>query len=151
MQGDAWINLLRRIPANLHEGLVLTLSTGSEVVVQRFVKLDTDFAILRGRMAGTQDNGRLVVLPYSNVVSVNVTRRLLDAEIDAIFGKNGHAFAADIVLSNGESTDRAEQTADDEPANDAEEAPVRPAMPSKTELLKKLRARLRDGNPPTRG
>ncbi len=74
MQGSAWIALFRRIPPNLHDGLMLTLTTGAEIVVQRFVMLEPDYAILCGRMAGTQDNGRIVLLPYSNLVAVNIAQ-----------------------------------------------------------------------------
>src|SRR5437764_4639583 len=93
MQGEAWIALFRRMPVNLHDGLILSLNTGAEVVIQKFVKLEPEYMILRGRMAGTQDNGRVVILPYSNIVTINVTRRLLEAEIEAIFGKEGQTFA----------------------------------------------------------
>lgn len=152
MQGDAWIALFHRIPLNLHDGLILSLTTGAEIVLQKFVKLEADYAILRGRMAGTQDNGRVVILPYSNIVTINVTRRLLEAEIDAIFGKEGQAFAASVpltVAASAESSgggDTPLDTADvvAEAANAA--APPKPAMPSKTALLAKLRARLNETN-----
>src|SRR5256885_16257548 len=99
MQGASWITLFRRIPINLHDGLMLTLSTGAEVVMQKFVKLEPDYAILRGRMAGTQDNGRVIVLPYANLIAVNITRRLLEPEIEAIFGKDAQVFAPSLTLS----------------------------------------------------
>jgi hypothetical protein len=146
MQSAAWISLLRRIPENLHDGLALTLTTGAEVVVQNFVKLDADCLILRGRMAGTQDNGRVVMLPYSNLVSVNITRRLTEPEIEAIFGKDGQPFPAAIPLAApaaAETADRAATPVGDEGA--AADAP-RPAMPSKSVLIAKLRARLADVN-----
>jgi hypothetical protein len=154
MQSASWIALLRRIPANLHDGLVLTLTTGGEVVVQRFVKLDADVAILRGRMAGTQDNGRLVVLPYNNLIAINFTRRISDAEVETIFGKNTQAFAASISLSapaaaEGESAEGNDVAGDDDgdtPHADAVSVPVKPAMPSKTVLIAKLRARLNEAN-----
>lgn len=153
MQSASWIALLRRIPANLHDGLVLSLTTASEVVVQRFIKLDADVAILRGRMAGTQDNGRLVILPYDNLVAINFTRRISDAEIETIFGKNTQAFAAGMALSaassaENESTEPAEAGAENGAAADSDSAAVKPAMPSKTILIAKLRARLNEAHKP---
>src|SRR4051812_40023789 len=94
MHGQAWISLFHRIPANLHDGLMLTLTTGAEVVVQAFVQLDTDYAIVRGRMAGAQDNGRVMMIPYSNLVAVNITRRMTEPEIAAVFGQHAQPFAA---------------------------------------------------------
>ncbi len=154
MQSASWIALLRRIPANLHDGLVLTLTTGGEVVVQRFVKLDADVAILRGRMAGTQDNGRVVVLPYNNLIAINFTRRMSDAEVDTVFGKNTQAFAASIALSapaaEVEASDGNETAGGDDGGEadnaDGGSAPAKPAMPSKTILIAKLRARLNEAN-----
>jgi hypothetical protein len=155
MQGASWIALFRRIPANLHDGLVLSLTTGAEVVVQRFVKLDTDVVILRGRMAGTQDNGRVVILPYCNLIAVNFTRRISEAEVESIFGKNTQTFAANIVLATAATADAAESCDDSaeeaQAANtqsDAADTPTKPAMPSKTILIAKLRARLNEANKP---
>jgi hypothetical protein len=150
MQGASWINLLRRIPANLHDGMALTLSTGAEVVVQRLVKLDPEVAILRGRLAGTQDTGRLVVLPYSHLVAVNIARPLTDGDVDTIFGRNGQAFAGEMALavpgdsSPGDGAPDVDSSANGEP----DAAGPKPAMPSKNQLLAKLRARLSDGNRP---
>ncbi len=151
MQGDAWIALFRRIPVNLHDGLNLALTTGSEVVVQKFVKLEPHFVILRGRLAGTQDNGRVVILPYSNIVSINITRRLLEAEIEAIFGKDTQAFAAPVPLTLAPAAetgggDTPLDTADAVAEANAGPAPPKPVMPSKTALLAKLRARLNEAN-----
>jgi hypothetical protein len=154
MQGTSWITLFRRIPANLHDGLILSLTTGSEVVVQRFIKLDPDVMLLRGRMAGTQDSGRVVILPYSYLVAINFTRRIGDAEVETIFGKNTQPFAANITLSPAGEEDEKPEMADleHEPAlanGHAEAAPgVRAALPSKAELLAKLRARLGDAGRP---
>jgi hypothetical protein len=155
MQGDSWIALFRRIPANLHDGLVLSLTTGAEVVVQRFVKLDTDVAILRGRMAGTQDNGRVVILPYSYLIAINFTRRISEAEVETIFGKNTQTFAANIVLSAAPAADAdaaescddlAEDASAEHAQREAADTPTKPAMPSKSILIAKLRARLNEAN-----
>src|ERR1043166_1073690 len=99
MQGSSWIALFRRIPTSLHDGLILTLTTGGEVVIQQLIKLDADVLILRGRMAGTQDSGRIIVLPYNQLIAINFTRRLSEKDVTAIFGKAHQSFAADITLS----------------------------------------------------
>jgi hypothetical protein len=150
MQGASWISLFRRIPGNLHDGLILSLSTGTEVVVQRFIKLDTDVVVLRGRMAGSQDAGRVVVLPYSHLVSINFVRRLTDTDLETVFGKNTQTFAADINLAPPPA-DGARDDLPDEPVEPAAQGPAgtngggaKPGLPSKAELLAKLRARLGD-------
>jgi hypothetical protein len=149
MQDASWIALFRRIPVNLHDGIALTLSTGAEVVIQQIVKLDSDCVVVRGRLAGTQDNGRVVVLPFSTLASFNFTRHMSEAEVDAIFGSNAPTIAA---VPTGMTTPSAETAASGEPAAvgngqaDLTRAPTRPAMPSKSILIAKLRARLNETN-----
>jgi hypothetical protein len=146
MQGSSWIALFRRIPTNLHDGLILTLTTGGEVVIQQLIKLDADVLILRGRMAGTQDSGRIIVLPYNQLIAINFTRRLSEKDVTAIFGKNAQSFAADITLSPPSKDDDAELDAATDAAADAEAAQkaaqAKAALPSKADLIAKLRSRL---------
>jgi hypothetical protein len=147
MQGASWISLFRRIPANLHDGLMLTLTTGSEVVVQRFVQLESDYAVVCGRMAGTQDNGRIVLLPYNQLVAVNITRKLTETEIESVFGQNAQGFATSLPADGEESAAKAaDAKAPQAPDEETPRAPAKPAMPSKTELLQKLRARMKETN-----
>ena len=60
MQGASWIALFERIPAKLHDTLALTLVTGAEIIMQSLLRLESDFAIMRGRMAGSTDAGRVI-------------------------------------------------------------------------------------------
>jgi hypothetical protein len=87
MHGQAWIALIRRIPARLHDALALTLVTGSEIVIQDILRLDPDYVILRGRMAGSTDAGRVVVMPYDQIVNLVFTKRMTEPEVQSIFGQ----------------------------------------------------------------
>jgi hypothetical protein len=157
MQGTNWVQFFSRIPVNLHDCLALTMSTGAEIVLQRIVKLDEDFAVVRGRMAGTQDGGRVVVIPYNMMVSVAFNRRMMDKEVYAIFGPPGQMAAA-MEFSPADDPDAArkptEEPETEAPTVSAPAAPVNPpapappplAMPSKTILLAKLRARLAENH-----
>lgn len=149
MQGTSWIEFFRRVPVNLHDCLALTVTTGAEIVIQRIIKLEDDFAIMRGRMAGTQDGGRVVVIPYTQLVSVALNRRMTDAEVQAVFGAST-PMAAAIDLAAVADAPAAEEAPAEEPGaaeeEPAEAAPARSAMPSKSVLLAKLRARLAGGN-----
>ena len=154
MQSASWITLFRRIPTNLHDGLVLTISTGGEVVVQKIIKLDVDVVVIRGRMAATHDAGRVMVLPFSQLIAINFVRRLSEQDVTNVFGQNAQSFAADIELQAPTTEEQAEKEAQ----ADAEVKPAaahkptapkpaagKPAMPSKADLLAKLRSRLADG------
>lgn len=155
MQGTTWISFFRRVPVNLHDCMAITMTTGAEIVLQSVVKLDVDFAILRGRMAGTTDGARVTIIPYNMMVSVAFNRRMTDAEVQKVFGAGGPMAAAmELGTAGGEAA--ASEAAPEatppepEPAPPPAPPPVKPPvggpMPSKTMLLAKLRARLAEGN-----
>ncbi len=150
---DSWIAMFRRIPSNLHDTLSLGLTTGSEIVVQKIIRLEPDFMIIRGRVAGTQDSGRIVMIPYAELTYVAIQRFLKDPEVEAIFGKGERWAVAEMVLSSTEGAplgDPIEETPAAEVASVDEPPPVvnpakKPETTSKTALLAKLRDRLKDG------
>jgi hypothetical protein len=143
MQADeAWISLFRRIPANLHDTLALGITTGSEIVVQRIVRLDPDFMIIRGRLAGTQDAGRIVTIPYSQLTFVAIQRDLKDAEVEALFGQSAPAAFADMPNLPA-PTEAAEEDAETT-VNEPEPPVKRPDQPSRNALVAKLRERLKE-------
>jgi hypothetical protein len=149
---ESWIAMFRRIPANLHDTLSLGLTTGSEIVVQKIMKLEPDFMIIRGRVAGTQDSGRIVMIPYAELTYVAIQRFLKDPEVAAIFGKDAPWAVTDVVLSSTEDAPLGEPTPEAANAENAtvnEPAPAvnpvkKPEPASKTALLAKLRDRLKD-------
>lgn len=148
---ESWIAMFRRIPGNLHETLVLGLRTGAEIVMQRLLKLEPDFMIMRGRVAGTQDSGRIILIPYGELAFVSSTRLLKDTEVEVIFGKATADIAPDLVLA---PVQEAGETSQDAPVPElaaTEQAPEEKANPpkkpdaiSKTVLLAKLRERMRE-------
>jgi hypothetical protein len=114
------------------------------------IRLDPDFMIIRGRVSGTQDSGRVIMVPYGELSFVTVARDLKDPEIDAIFGKAAPVAAADLP-SLPASTDAAtpaeptaEEVAAEELAAEEANAPKRPEPVSKTALLAKLRERMKE-------
>lgn len=139
-EDNTWVRLLRRLPANLHDGLTLILTTGAELVVQRFIRLEADVLVLRGRMAGTQDTGRVVIIPYSQLTALALGKLLIDAEIQSIFGEEGGEFAAPLPAAEAPADVPAPPTVNGDGAD--VNTPSKPAMPSKSLLLAKLRARL---------
>ncbi len=87
MLGPSWIPLFQRIPAKLHNSISLTMVTGTEIVVQAIFRVESNFLILRGRMAGTTDAARLVIVPFDQITNLNFTKQMTEPEVRAIFGK----------------------------------------------------------------
>src|SRR5262249_7599624 len=106
MHGPSWIALLRRIPIQYHDSLAFSLTTGGEIVVQSLLRLERDFVSLRGRLSGSQDSGRVLILPYSQIVSLALQRRITDTEANAIFEQ-----PLDFPASTHSSTQATEDTA----------------------------------------
>jgi hypothetical protein len=164
MLGPSWISLFEQIPAKYHDNLALTMVTGAEIMMQSVLRLESDFVILRGRLAGSTDAGRVIVLPYDQIVNVAFIRPLLEPEVQSIFGKllesptkqqeapSGEADQADAAKAAKGSETEAVDTPN------GEEVPLRTIMnrpaaapavaknqsqaPSKSILLARLRARL---------
>lgn len=86
MLGPSWIAMFGRLPVNYHDSLALTMATGAEIMVQSLLRLESDFVILRGRMAGSTDAARVIILPYDQITNVAFQKRMLEPEVEAIFG-----------------------------------------------------------------
>src|SRR5262249_27987491 len=163
MQGPSWVALLRRLPTALHETLILVTNTAIEVVVQNIIRLEREFVIVRGRMAGSQDTGRIIFVPYDQITYAGLTKKLTDEEVRTALGRPGNlppavvatapmvAAAGVVAQDDGFEAYEPEQLmtapkeeASAEPGADAAAAagPAKPAPPSKTVLLARLRARL---------
>lgn len=86
MTGAGWVDLIRRIPTKLHNALSFATVNGMEVMAQDIMRLEETFIVLRGRMAGSQDAGQIIVLPFDQVVNLALNKPLKDTEVQAIFG-----------------------------------------------------------------
>ena len=143
---ETWIALFHRIPAEYHDNLALGLTTGAEVVMQRVVRLDPEFMIIRGRLAGTTDTGRILMVPYVQLTYVAIARDLKDAQVEAIFGAGAPATAAAMpaVTPPPAAPDLApaETAVPSEPAAPVD-APAKVEQPNKKALLEKLRGQLK--------
>jgi hypothetical protein len=154
MQGSAWVELIKRIPPAHHDNLVAVTSTGAEIMVQRIMRLEDDFVILRGRPTGSTEQGRVLLLPWDQLNHLAFHKALPETEIQKIFG-NGDAgeeapqavavmapeqpaaSAGNVPMQEAES-----EGAKPAPAQTAPPAANKPAPLSKSILLARLRARM---------
>jgi hypothetical protein len=144
---EFWIALFRRIPSNLHDSLSLGLTTGTEIVVLKIIRLESEFMITRGRVAGTSDPSRIIMIPYSQFTHVSITRELSEADVDAIFGKGDTPPVMAIPGQAESAVQPAAPAPEFATVNDAPAGvnpPKKKDAPSKTILLAKLRDRLKD-------
>src|SRR5262245_3071259 len=89
MQGPAWVALLRRIPPAIHNRLIAVMTTGTAIWLQDSVRLERDYAAVRGRMAGTQETGRVLILPFDQITYLAFAKNMTEPEIQTVLGKPG--------------------------------------------------------------
>jgi hypothetical protein len=87
MQGNTWKDILTRIPKNLHNILMLVTSVGVEIAVQSFVRMEEEYLVIRGRLAGTNEAGRVFFVPYEEINHLGFYKELKESQIRAIYGE----------------------------------------------------------------
>src|SRR5205823_14829567 len=87
MQGAAWIGLLQQIPQSLHDTLLLMTTTGFEIVLQRLIRLDRDFLVALGRLSGSTDQPKLLIIPYVQMTYLSFSKNMTDEVIESVLSK----------------------------------------------------------------
>lgn len=77
--------MLRVIPPDQINQITLVLNNRSEVAVDMFFRFESNFLVLRGRVAGTTDEGRAFFIPYDQMVYFRIERVVNLIELQAIF------------------------------------------------------------------
>ena len=86
MRSSVWAALLRHIPPEQHNTLSLVTMSGTEITLQNILRIDDEFIAFKGRLAGSQDAGRLYFIPLSNIDYFRFNRAVKDEEYAEIFG-----------------------------------------------------------------
>lgn len=62
--------------------LVVTVGGGPEVAVQQIARIEEEIVMIRGRVAGQAENGRLFLIPYDKITGVYVNRSVQFEEVE---------------------------------------------------------------------
>jgi hypothetical protein len=156
MQAGAWTAFLKRVPLELHDVLMLMTTIGMEISVQNVVCVEEDHVVIRGRLAGTTDMGRVFVIPYDQINYVGFQKAMNEAQIRALFGDNcllPAQVSGEGVVAVEPAGEAAPTSSGPEPALVPTGAPTQPGeptasetrlpIPAKAALLERLRARSR--------
>jgi hypothetical protein len=152
MNPAAWEALLRHIPREIHEKLMLVTASGTEITLQNLLRVDREFVVLRGRLAGTQDAGRVFFLPYAAIDYLGSQKGVKDAEYMEWFGSLAVPTAAQPETPPAGAAPASAAVAATAPeAGAAQPEPAPPVAPSgnsktvnpvvKSAVLEKFRAR----------
>jgi len=162
MQSSAWIVLLRRIPPDQQHTLAIMTTVGIEINLQTIVRLEEDYAVIRGRLAGTTDTGRVFFVPFSQINYMGFNREVREEQINALYGE---APAAGLAAPKSEAMSAAPAAAEPvereappaavpppppepSPPPEPPKSPGSLKIPRKSGLLERLRARALAGPNP---
>jgi hypothetical protein len=156
MRGCVWATLLRCIPAEHHNILMVVTRCGTEIALQNVLRIDDEILAIRGRLAGSQDSGRLYFVPLDNIDYFGFNRMVKDEEYTAMFGNyQPPPLAAPapvappvpaVVQSQAAvqppEPESPEPEAAPEPAlTPPPSAPLKPTLPIKSAVLERFRSR----------
>ena len=137
MQDIAYITFLRHLPPALQDGLSVKTLGGTEIALQVILRVDHEFFAFKGRLAGTQDTGRVFFIPYTQIDHLFYQKEVREEDFSAAFDGLHMPAPAELAPAAGQA--RAEEPAPDEsPAEEAADSlPVnRPTpVPMKSAVL----------------
>lgn len=156
MHADIWKTLLKRVPVEKHCMLMAMTSAGSEINIQDVVRVEEDFFVVRGRMAGTTDTGKIYLLPFDGLDHMGFTKPVSDEDLAVLFSDGPTAAAAPVPVLAPAPLEAVgvNATAEQKPAVEGLPSPsdLTPApmhrLPSKSKIIQRLRLRT---SPPSGG
>jgi hypothetical protein len=79
-------SLFKRIPEVDHTKVVAVLAGGVSVNVDLLYRMDEHFLTVRGREAGSNDEGRAFFLPYETIHFLKIEKMVRVSDLEDIFG-----------------------------------------------------------------
>jgi hypothetical protein len=145
MHSTAWKAVFNRIPRQHHEILMVVTSIGIEINVRSIQLLEPDYVVIRGRLGGTTDAGRIFFIPYDQINYLTFNVEIKEDQVAAMLGVDAPPPKPPIP-----EPESAKQVAagpeNDEPESASSPAPgpAKPeAAPTKMALLERIRSRIR--------
>src|SRR5262245_33947046 len=87
MQNTDWIELVHLIPPEQQNILVLTTVSGIDLNIDVILRTEPSVLVFRGRVQGSQDDGRVFFLPYRQIDFLTMNRFVRENEIQEMFAK----------------------------------------------------------------
>jgi hypothetical protein len=124
MLSTPWLVLLKKLPVEQHNQLMLVTTSGIEMAIQTVLVLEGECLVFKGRLSGCQDAGRLFYVPYDRIEFVGFNRVVSEEEFRTWYGGPS---AADANGANGLSSSTGPGT--------------RTPLPNRAALLDRIRSR----------
>ena len=124
MLSQPWIALLKKLPPEQHNQLVLVTTAGLEMSIQTILVIEGECLIFKGRLSGCQDAGRLFYVPYDRVDYLAFGRAVTEEEFRGWYGEQAPA-----------------GTPVEAPARSGSDPGIRTPLPNRAALLERIRSR----------
>ncbi len=149
MQGAAWVSLLRQIPERKHDQLMLMTIAG-EIALQQVLRLEEEYLVLRGRLAGTSETNRLFFVPFDQITYLGSQKPVRDEDLEVILGEIPPPPLTEAAEPEAEAEPPPEAPPDLDPVAEAEAEKTPPnttpaAFPNRSQLLERIRSRSKNG------
>jgi hypothetical protein len=105
MESCAWVAVLRQVPAEQQDQYMLVTVGGTEIAIQSLLRVEREFVALKGRLAGSQEAGRIFFVPFSQIDYFGTQKPIKDSEFNDVFGSL-------VVPTEGEPSPAAERQAE---------------------------------------
>jgi hypothetical protein len=150
MKPGDWLEILRKIPPEDHDALLLATYDGLEVSIQNILRMDEKYMVIRGRIGGTDETGLVFCLPYERLSYLLFTRDMGTDFLTRVFGELRHTGKPSQPVQ--ETAEAAPEGGADATAPEAktEQPPTKPEVTTQS-LRERLRSRLHSQQPRTRG
>jgi hypothetical protein len=85
MQSTHWTTLLKRLPPETHNQLSVVTMGKTEVMIQSILNMEGECLVFKGRLAASQDTGRLFFVPFDQIDYIGFVRSVGEDEVRAWF------------------------------------------------------------------
>jgi hypothetical protein len=85
MRREDFVNLFERLPIEEHARTQIVMRANVNISVDTLIRLEEAYAVIRGREAGNQDEGRAFFVPYDEVSCIKLERVVQSVELERWF------------------------------------------------------------------
>ena len=133
MRRDDCVEVFRRIPEESHPQINLVLRGQGQITVDTVAGYEPHYLVIRGREAGSTDEGRGFFVPYEEIAYVRIERVVRLGELKAMLGPGAESHAPAAAAAVEPETTPI-------PAVAVTPAPLDPAAIAKQNIRDRIRA-----------
>jgi hypothetical protein len=141
MRREDVLDLIKRLPPTDHTKTVFVLHSGISINMDMLFRSEPEYLVIRGREAGTNDDGRAFFLPYAEVAYVKIERVVKVTDLKTMYGVPITAADDDTLpVATGEAAATPSESASPSTAPAAPAPAMDPAAIARQNLLERIRA-----------